>query len=424
MTRSARIAFSLLVLGILLCASIGCGGRKAAAVKLTDFSDTVVAGSASDFMEVRHVVMRGSNYAIGHAIGEMAEKIGVRVMQPEDTLRNMVQRTYMKENYPVMYERMRGLADSYDLSLSDSRYDFSAIPQFPSGPTGCSVVYYPASSSENGHDMLSRNYDYSLGTFQGGRLQPGEPAVMSRPYVFELYPDNGYPSIAVCALDLLGGVLDGVNSEGLAVAVLAEGEAMRQVGVAPTLGIGMHELESMRYLLDNCKNVEEAKEGLLTLKHFYTAIPCHYIVGDREGRSFVFEFSPQRNGVAIVDGNGPQCVTNHLVSNYKSVDEFPKTGSTNSYDRYREIYEATKDGGKFSVEQMKAVNAGVAFRWHGGENPEYPPTRTLWHALYDLDEGSASIKFYLRDGADPSDKTKKVAEYTDYLTFKLKPSGK
>jgi len=37
-----------------------------------------------------------------------------------------------------------------------------------------------------------------------------------------------------------------------------------------------------------------------------------------------------------------------------------------------------------------------------------------------LDEGSVSVKFYLRDGVDPSNKTKKVAEYTDYLTFKLK----
>jgi hypothetical protein len=271
---------------------------------------------------------------------------------------------------------------------------------------------------------MSRNYDFSLGTLRGAFPEEGEPVAMSRPYVFELYPDEGYASIAICAFDLLNGALDGVNSEGLAVAVLAEGDAMRQVGVAPTLGVGVHELQSMRYLLDNCKNVEEAKEALLTLKHFYSAMPCHYIIGDRDGKSFVFEFSPQRNGVAVVDGSGPQCVTNHLVSNYKSPDEFPKTGNTNSYDRYRALYGATKDGGKFSIDQMKAVNASVAFVPGPLDSPDYPPTRTLWHALYDLDEGSVSVRFYLRDGVDPSDKAKTVGEYTEYMTFKLKPEGK
>jgi penicillin V acylase-like amidase (Ntn superfamily) len=60
-------------------------------------------------------------------------------------------------------------------------------------------------------------------------------------------------------------VLDGINSEGLVVAILAEEESGNKVGREPGDEAGMHELMGMRYLLDNCKNVEEAKEALLSL---------------------------------------------------------------------------------------------------------------------------------------------------------------
>jgi len=91
-------------------------------------------------------------------------------------------------------------------------------------------------------------------------------------------------------------------SEGLAVAILAEEESVNKVGREPGDEVGLHELMGMRYLLDNCKNVEEAKETLLSLKHYYSFIPCHYIIGDRSGKYFIFEFSPSRNRSYIIDG--------------------------------------------------------------------------------------------------------------------------
>ena len=83
-------------------------------------------------------------------------------------------------------------------------------------------------------------------------------------------------------------MLDGINSEGLVVAILAEEESGAKVGREPGNEVGMHELMGMRYLLDNCKNVEEAKKALLSLKHYYSFIPCHYIIGDKTGPSGIF----------------------------------------------------------------------------------------------------------------------------------------
>ena len=397
-----------------------CQSKSAPASATPSFKQTVVAGTAEDFMLVRHLVIRGSDYEIGKKIGEVAREIGVRLAPSADSLRNKVQREYVKNNYPILYERMRGVADAFGLDINNARYDFSGLSQYPSRGPSCSAVFYPGAFTENGHSMLSRNYDFTTGNLQGRRTQSGELPAMARPYIFELYPDRGYASLSICAFDLLGGVLDGINSEGLAVAILADGGTATELGQTQPARVGMHELQSMRYLLDSCKDVEAAKEALLYLKHFYTFIPCHYIICDKSGKSFVFEFSPQRNGVAIVDGNGPQCVTNHLLSKYRSIEDLPEVADTESYERYRKLYAAVKDKKQFGLDEIKTINSNVAATETVFEHPVYATGRTLWHAIYDLDERSINVRFYMRDRVDSPDKTKKTAEYTEYLTFKLK----
>jgi len=262
---------------------------------------------------VRHVVLRGSNFDIGKKIGEIAIKDGTPLTPSDDHIMNRAKREYMAKNYPILFERMKGVAASYGLDIEDNSYDFTGLFQQQMAAPGCSVTFYPASTTENGHNILSRNYDFTTGDITGRKPQKGRLAMMARPILFEIHPDQGYSSLSLCAFEYLGGVLDGVNSEGLVVAILAEEESGKNVGREPGNEVGMHELMGMRFLLDNCKNVEEAKEALLSLKHYYSFIPCHYIVGDRSGKSFIFEFSPTRNRNYIIDGDGPQCVTNHLV---------------------------------------------------------------------------------------------------------------
>ena len=414
--RRLPVLIVLASVALLLCS---CQSKSTPASTISTFKETVVAGTAEDFMLVRHLVIRGSDYGIGKKIGEVAREFGVRMAPSADSLRNKVQREYVKNNYPILYERMRGVADAFGLDINDAHYDFSSLSQYPSRGPGCSAVFYPGAFTENGHSILSRNYDFTTGDFQGRRTQSDELPAMARPYIFELYPDRGYASLSICAFDLLGGVLDGINAEGLAVAILADGGPVAEFGGNQAARVGMHELLSMRYLLDNCKDVDEAKEALLYLKHFYTFIPCHYIICDKSGKSFVFEFSPQRNGVAIVDGKGPQCVTNHLLSDYRSIEELREVANTDSYERYGKLYAAVKDKRKFGLDEIKTINSNVAATETVLEHLVYAPGRTLWHALYDLDEKSISVRFYMRDRVDPSDNTKRMAEYTEYLTFKL-----
>lgn len=382
--------------------------------------ETVIAGGPDRFVEVRHVILRGSNFEIGRSIGEIAKKDGAQVTRSNNNVMNRAKREYIAQNYPILYERMKGVAAAYGLNFSDESYDFSGLSQPQMVPPGCSVTLYPAEHTENGHDILSRNYDFSTGDITGRKPQEGRLAMMARPILFEIHPDNGYSSLSLCAFEYLGGVLDGINSEGLAVAILADEESPSKVGLEPSDEVGMHELMGMRYLLDNCKNVEEAKEALLSLRHYYSFIPCHYIVGDRNGKSFIFEFSPNRNRSYIIDGSGPQCVTNHLVFHHQNVDEFPASDLNWSMRRYKMLDESLKAKEKFTLEEIAAINAQVDVPPTVPGNPAFAPGRTLWYAQYDLDDLTLAVKFYLGEKPDSTNEERAILEYSPNKVYELR----
>jgi predicted choloylglycine hydrolase len=413
--HTKKLSVFIFFLGIFLAIS-----QVVQTTEKLEYKETVIAGGADKFAEVRHVILKGSNFEIGKKIGEIAKRNGTRITPSEDTIMNRAKRLYMAKNYPILYERMKGIAVSYGLNIADDSYDFTGLSQAQMGPPGCSVTFYPPGHTENGHSILSRNYDFTTGDVSGRRPQKGRLAMMARPILFEIHPDKGYSSLSLSAFEYLGGVLDGINSEGVVVSILAEEESLQKFGREPGNEVGIHELMSMRYLLDNCKNVEEAKEALLSLKHYYSFIPCHYIVGDRSGKSFIFEFSPNRNRSYIIDGNGPQCVTNHLVFHHRKIDEIPKTGPSSSLRRYKMLDESTKAKKTFSLEEIATINAQVAVPPYAPASIEQAPGRTLWYAQYDLDHLTLTVKFYLGEKQDPADNSKVILEYSSPKMYKLK----
>ena len=420
-TKSSGIKVISVISGVFLLLIITC--RPSAAQKL-EYRETVIAGSPDKFAEVRHVLLKGSNFEIGKKIGEIAKRDGVTINPSENYLINRAKRVYMARNYPVFYDRMRGVAAAFGLNVEDDSYDFSALfqPQFkaPVAGPGCSVIFYPADFTENGHSILSRNYDFITGDINGLRPKNRKMALMSRPYLFEIHPDWGFSSLAICAFEYLGGVLDGINSEGLAVSMLSESESGQKVGYEPGNEVGLYELMSMRYLLDNCKNVEEAREALLFLKHYYCFLPLHYIVADRSGKSFIFEFSPTRNRSVIIDGTGPQFITNHLVYIHQKVEEFPETGLNWSMARYKRLYESTNARSKFSLEDISAIANSVAIPLNAPGNTERAWNRTLWYSQWDLDDRTLSVKFYLGESPDPENEKMVIPEYSPLTVYQLK----
>lgn len=391
-------------------------------------AETLIVGGEDSFMQVRHLILRGPNREIGRHLAEIArERHDVRKVPWTDPRGNRVRRAYLRLQYPIHYERMHGVADAFGMELEDDSIDFSALPYYVGVP-GCSVVYYPPSTTSTGQGMLSRNNDFMTGTFHNMLGLPAEPSVkamIAEPYLMEVYPDEGYPSLYLCTFDLLGACTDGINSEGLVVALAADDESMARFPMEPTYAhsVGLQEMLVQRFLLDTCATVEDAKEALLLSKHYYAFFPCHYLVADRHGHSFVWEYSHAHNKEYIIEGDGgPQIMTNFLLHRYQSEEEMPE----DDYDlglpfsRYRTLRRAiAEESGKITPEFMIAANASVAFEDKTFLRPAAAPTRTLWHNLYDTGERSMEVDFYLRDEPDPETPGRKRSARSGYFRFQL-----
>ena len=394
-----------------------------------EFSENnVIGGSLDNFMTVRHILARGSNYEIGKTLGKIAiERHGVEVKNQSDPLTVRSQRLYIRKNYPIHFERMRGVADVYKAELEDDNANLATLP-YNFGTAACSDVFYPPESSENGHGILSRNFDFYTGTLSemlGAPPRRDDKPAMSEPYLVEVYPDEGYPSLYLTSFDLFG-CLDGINSKGLAVAVNGDDETAMSHPIEPTMGqaVGFNELQILRFLLDTCGNVEEAKQALLTSKQYYALSPMHYIIADAEGRSFIWEFSPLRNRNYITEGmrGKPQAITNHLIYDAYA----PPQGSpvsSNSRERLKaleRVISSHPPNQKYSLDFIRETNACV-FQEKGDalsrDLRAQPLSRTLWHGIYDTTEKTLAISFYLRDERDEQDRNR--AARSEYFKFRL-----
>src|SRR5262245_17867822 len=279
--------------------------------------DRVVAGGPNDSLEVRHLVLRGTNEQIGRALAEIGkQRYGVRLEAARDPLQVRAQRKFLERNYPLLLDRMRGVAAAFGKSIDEDGWDFSALG-FVDLRAGCSVAHLPRTATANGKSVVSRDYDYSTGNLMFGFLPPGMLHPTARPYLVELHPDRCYASIAMVAYDLLSGVLDGINSEGLTVTMAMDDEVRQEPAMEPTLapGVGLGELQTMRLLLDTCATVEEAKETLRATKQYYQYVPVHYLVADRNGKAFIWEYSGSHNKEYIMESPGePLVMTNFTLS--------------------------------------------------------------------------------------------------------------
>jgi hypothetical protein len=115
--------------------------RPVSAAKSAIKQDKVVAGSPEDFMEVRHVVLKGTNEEIGRALATIAkERYEVKPVPSTDRLRTRAQRRYLERNYPILLDRMRGVAGAFDKQVDDDGFNFSGLGYPINFSAGCSTV--------------------------------------------------------------------------------------------------------------------------------------------------------------------------------------------------------------------------------------------------------------------------------------------
>ena len=374
-----------------------------ACAQVTKFSENHVAGTANDLMIVRHIVISGSNEAIGKKLAEIAKQDTHVALAPvADAKIYPKELAWFQKNYPERYQRALGVGAAFG-SSNDSKMDITSLPIDLNFQPACSVVYYPGSFVSNGHPMFSRNYDFPKASYSD---LTGQPRTSSRsmtgdPYVIEMHPTSGYSSLYTCAYDLEGGAVDGVNSKGVCVALLADD--MAKIKTRGVVGFGLSEVDLPRFVLDRAANAKQARELLHDVPYFCTFTPCHYIIGDANGDSFIFEVGADGKHYIIDGGGKPQIVTNHSIAEYGTTN----LPAGNSFDRYRALQKELAAKAKFTPAEVKSNNFCVAVP------AGVMVAATLWHAVYDLQDKSVEISFCL------SRADEKAERRTPYLKFKL-----
>ncbi len=383
---------------------------------MTTTTTIVAGGTPSDFLTVHHISATGTDREIGRALATAARHAHGAEAAPTPAPNPTVQRarrTWFAANYPAMHERMRGVGDALGVDPDDDAWDLAWLGTYEL-PAGCSTVFYPGAGTKDGHSLLSRNFDFptlTYGEITRGAAAPGERPLASDPWMVELHPRQGYSSITIGIMDVLG-AMDGVNSAGLAVSLMADNESPSPEP-SVVAQVGLSEQQIVRYLLDTCATVDEAKQALLLAKQYYFFVPCHFLVADRSGRSFVWEYSPGHNKEFIVEPSaGARAVcTNHLLHRWPEGTELPDDPMLDgtaalTYHRFRTLAGLVSTGALVDRDDIRDQFAAVRF------TAPVPMARTFWHAVYDLDDPAVEVSFYLRDEDG-------VSRYTDPMRFAL-----
>jgi hypothetical protein len=177
-------------------------------------------------------------------------------------------------------------------------------------------------------------------------------------------------------------------------------------------------------LLDTCGSVTEAKQALLLTKQYYEAVPVHYLIADRFGNAFVWEYSQAHNREYIIETPDLPLVSTNFSLHKHLKGGMPPTPreAVRVCPRYCRLTERLASTDKLSEEFIQQTHKRADAELPQSADPSRPPIRTMWHALYYPEERRARFSFYLRDEPDPVSPRKIRVVRSDYCEFQLTPT--
>jgi len=250
---------------------------------------------------------------------------------------------------------------------------------------------------------------------------------MGEPYLMEIIPtDGGYASLYMSSFDMLNGCLDGFNSMGLTVSLMALPNVNNKD--CGKLKVGMMELETLRFLLDCCADIYEAKQALNSIKTYIYFTSCHYLICDSSGESFIFKPELLNEKRYFIDGsnNFPLISTNHNLEIYPDIEYFPQSQpkgdiSSTTFMRYKILKDSicffekpfTKDVIKNNHKRVRVRNLHTKINDNDRHKSDITSGGTLWHSVYNPQEKYMEISFYLNTENSKND----LSPQTKYFKF-------
>lgn len=356
-------------------------------------------GDGNTYATVWEWGLKGSNEEIGYALASWGrEALGTMPLPTSDPALIGAQHRFFRTHYRPFHNRMMGVAEAAGLRIDEASHDLSTL-WFDVGMQGCSAGFVPAGRMANGHAHVLRNMD--LGVDLTGDVE--HPA-SSRILMLDLAPDEGYASLSVVVFDLMA-AMDGINEKGLVVICNSHGDYRLNTSYAcePVRHPepGLNEMQVVRYLLDMCADVDEAKEALLSLRTYYCFTPCLYMVADARGRALVCEKSSSGNRISLTESdNAPLVMTNFGLTRFANGENMPEDDGLDQgfvYTRYRILKEGIESGESLSAQELTSISRQASFDVLCAPRAENDmhPDRTIYTTLYDMDARKVTISCYL-----------------------------
>ena len=298
----------------------------------------------------------------------------------------------LKESAPGIYTMRIDCDYKLDKILKDGTYDENSLARWVSEnmfwnlPINLDISEFACSSfacvDPNGNHLFGRNYDHT-----------GTDAL-----IFYSEPENGYASIAVTDLAVIGMagtskvrepgslysraflraapylISDGINEAGLGVSMLSLGYDDMSQNTGKT---GIYLTVAQRAILDKCATVDEAV-ALLKSYDMKTMVgrSFHIFITDKTGRSVVAEW---------VDGK-------LVIVESKQVTNFWLSSEEHSQcSRYDTIVKRLSD-------KKGVLNSSEAMALLMDASQDYDDIKTEWSCVYDLD----NFKLYFVSDRDTS----------------------
>lgn len=429
MKKCIAMLIPLLVLASLFLSAYamdGNGAKQPSNSSVILKNEVLLNRDASNYTELRHIVLKGTNEQIGEALGEIAkEDYNVSLYPYADPIYAEARLDYMQKNYPAFYERMKGVAAAYNVPLN-SNLDLGRLAYDAEYPD-CAMVYFPSPVTSNGRVMICRDIDFYKAPYDilyGKTKNSSKPDILQRAFVLETYPDKGYSSLILGSVDLMGAILHGFNSQGLGFDMQVDdfGPANPNASLVGSRNNGISTFDIGRLILDNCKSIDEAKIALLNNKIYFFRTSLHFMIYDKYGHATIAEFQgpldPIKDGsIHFTDySNNTTVMTNHavyLIPGMMSVEEYLKKNPNatdcyyDTFARYKTLSDIISNHkGKFTRQDMLDTLSSVYEEVTGGNMTGSAAgvaikSRTLVNYLLDLTNGTLSVRFYLKDGWTP-----------------------
>jgi len=361
---------------------------------------TVRIGGRGEYVTLWAWHLEGPNRQIGRSLATWGRKQLKTAPAPaSDPERIASQHRFFERFYPPHYERMLGVVEAFALPTDKPSHDVSSL-WFDVGFPGCTAAFIPGVGTAAGHHHVLRNMDFGVDLSPQAPFRPS-----SRLVALGISPDEGYASLGIVVFDLLG-AMDGINEKGLVVVCNAHADhrldPAYKVEPVDHPEAGLNELQVVRYLLDMCADVEEAKDALLSLRWYYGYTPSLYLVADARGRAFVCEKSPSGNRVRFTErDSNPLVVTNFGLDRFPNDAELPRVDGPEKgfvYTRHRLVNDRVASSAtRLDTDDLAAIAADASFdvlagpRQAGNDRPD----RTIWTSIYDIAERRMLVSCYL-----------------------------